>query len=86
MPANDVGKTEYEIDTWSYRRGLLDGFIPSDVSNASTFAFPLRQDGCIDDQYDYQASPSGAGRSVQSRLVTTLAVVMCCIIMLQVLS
>lgn len=60
-------KTEYEIDTWSYRRGLLDGFIPLDVSNASTFAFPLRQDGCIDDQYDYQApnrpygSPFSAG-------------------------
>lgn len=55
-----TGKTEYDIDTWSYRRGLWDGYIPQDISNASTLVFPLRGDGCIDDGAAYQA-PSRPG-------------------------
>lgn len=49
------GTTEWEIDTWSYRRGVRDGYIPTDVSNASTFAFPRLADGCVDASYNYTA-------------------------------
>ncbi|TKA70687.1 hypothetical protein B0A55_07004 [Friedmanniomyces simplex] len=41
-------KTEYDIDTWSYRRGVSDGYIPSDASNTSTYAFPVLENGCVD--------------------------------------
>ncbi|KAI9635807.1 glycoside hydrolase superfamily [Dioszegia hungarica] len=59
-------KTENDIDTWSYRRGVWDGYIPKDVSNASTLAFPLRSDGCIDDTFAYQA-PSRPGSARAAR-------------------
>lgn len=48
-------KTEYDIATWSYRRGLQDGYIPADVSNASTFVYPIRENGCVDAGYNYTA-------------------------------
>ncbi|KAK5707246.1 hypothetical protein LTR17_020879 [Elasticomyces elasticus] len=55
-------KTEYDIDTWSYRRGLSDGWIPSDASNTSTYAFPVLENGCVDTSYNYTA-PRHPGRS-----------------------
>ncbi|KAK8207665.1 hypothetical protein M8818_004319, partial [Zalaria obscura] len=48
-------KTEYDIDAWSYRRGVADGYIPSNVSDPSTYVFPLLDNGCIDISADYTA-------------------------------
>ncbi|WVF70014.1 hypothetical protein IAT40_004800 [Kwoniella sp. CBS 6097] len=48
-------KTDYDIDTWSYRRGVRQGYIPSDVSNSSTYVFPVLDDGCVDSSYNYTA-------------------------------
>lgn len=48
-------KTEYDIDTWSYRKGLDEGYIPADVSNASTLAFPVLANGCVDSSFNYTA-------------------------------
>lgn len=48
-------KTEYDIDAWSYRRGVADGYIPSNISDASTYAFPILDDGCIDTTFNYTA-------------------------------
>lgn len=56
-------KTEWEIDTWSYRRGVRDGYIPSDVSNASTLAYPILDNGCVDSSFNYTA-PKKAGSAV----------------------
>lgn len=61
-------KTEWEIDTWSYRRGWQDGWIPSDVGNRSTFAFPLLDDGCVDEQFGYEA-PEQVGMAVRPGMV-----------------
>lgn len=52
--------TEWDIDTWSYRRGLADGYVPSDVSNATTLAFPIMGNGCVDAGFAYEA-PRQAG-------------------------
>ncbi|WWD19440.1 hypothetical protein CI109_103900 [Kwoniella shandongensis] len=59
-------KTEYDIDTWSYRRGVQQGYIPKDVSNSSTFAFPILQNGCIDSSFNYTAPlrPGSAATAV----------------------
>jgi glucan 1,3-beta-glucosidase len=46
-------KTEYDIDAWSYRKGLQFQYIPSNISNASTYAFPILGDGCIDTSVKY---------------------------------
>jgi glucan 1,3-beta-glucosidase len=48
-------KTEWDIDTWSYRRGVAQGYIPSDVSNTSTYAFPVMENGCVDATFNYTA-------------------------------
>jgi hypothetical protein len=58
-----IGKTEWAIDTWSYRRGVRDGYIPSDVSNASTLAYPILGNGCVDSSFNYTA-PKKAGSAV----------------------
>lgn len=56
--------TEYDIDTWSYRRGIEDGWIPSDISNTSTYVYPLGEDGCVDAGFDYVAPlHAGAGKT-----------------------
>lgn len=57
-------KTEWDIDTWSYRRGWRDGWIPSDVSNRSTFAFPILDNGCVDSESGWQA-PERVGAASQ---------------------
>lgn len=31
------------------------GYIPSDVSNSSTYVFPLQSNGCIDPNFQYTA-------------------------------
>lgn len=61
-------KTEWEIDTWSYRRGWQDGWIPSDVGNQSTFAFPLLDNGCVDEQFGYEA-PEQVGMALRPGMV-----------------
>ncbi|WWC59257.1 uncharacterized protein I303_101807 [Kwoniella dejecticola CBS 10117] len=55
-------KTDYDIDTWSYRRGLAQGYIPSDVSNSSTLVFPILDNGCVDSTFNYTA-PRNPGSS-----------------------
>lgn len=62
-------KTEWEIDTWSYQRGWRDGWIPEDVGDEGTWAFPVLGDGCVDAGFGYEApeqvggaSASGLGR------------------------
>ncbi|KAM0722344.1 hypothetical protein Q7P37_001785 [Cladosporium fusiforme] len=54
-------KTEWDIDTWSYRRGWRDGWIPADVGNASTFAYPVLEDGCVDADFPYEAPAQVGG-------------------------
>ncbi|KAK4684779.1 glucan 1,3-beta-glucosidase, partial [Tremellales sp. Uapishka_1] len=61
-------KTEYDIDTWSYRLGVAEGYIPSDVSNSSTLVFPKLSNGCVDASYNYTApETAGAGVSGATR-------------------
>jgi glucan 1,3-beta-glucosidase len=60
-------KTEWDIDTWSYRRGQRDGWIPSDVSNRSTFAFPVLGNGCVDSDFDWDA-PAKVGAAARSEV------------------
>lgn len=65
-------KTEYDIDAWSYRKGVQQGYIPSNISDPSTYAFPIGDDGCIDASHSYTApatvttSTYGAGSSSTS--------------------
>ncbi|WRT64964.1 uncharacterized protein IL334_001905 [Kwoniella shivajii] len=56
-------KTDYDIDTWSYRRGIAQGYIPKDVSNSSTLAFPILDNGCVDSSFNYTAprNPTSTG-------------------------
>ena len=76
-------KTEWDIDTWSYRRGVADGYIPGDVSNASTYAFPVLGNGCVDAQFNYTAPlHAGAGpwaldKGVRWLLWSALSVSIC---------
>ncbi|KAF2858660.1 glycoside hydrolase family 5 protein, partial [Piedraia hortae CBS 480.64] len=51
-------KTEYDIDAWSYRRGIAEEYIPSDVSDSSKFVFPIKPNGCIDETFHYSAPKS----------------------------
>jgi len=48
-------KTEYDIDTWSYRQGIYQGYIPPDVSNASNLVYPILDNGCVDAGFNYTA-------------------------------
>ena len=48
-------QTEYDIDAWSYRKGVTEGYIPSNVSDPSTYVFPIKANGCIDTTFDYTA-------------------------------
>jgi len=48
-------KTEYDIDAWSYRKGVQQGYIPANISDPSTYAFPIGEDGCIDASHKYTA-------------------------------
>lgn len=41
-------KTEGEIDTWSYKRGITSEWIPADVSNMSQRVYSVLDDGCLD--------------------------------------
>lgn len=61
-------KTEYDIDTWSYRRGVAQGYIPSDVSNTSTLAFPMLENGCVDAGYNYTAPRHAGAASMTVRI------------------
>lgn len=55
-------KTEYDIDTWSYRNGIAEEYIPADISNASQLVFPLLENGCVDASFNYTA-PRNVGAS-----------------------
>jgi glucan 1,3-beta-glucosidase len=52
-------KTEHEIDTWSYRRGWRDGWIPADVGDRGSFVFPLisegEEAGCVNVVFEWEA-------------------------------
>jgi len=63
-------KTEYDIDTWSYRRGVEEGYIPKDVGNGSMLVFPVGEDGCVDASHQYTAPKhvGGAGGRVADSL------------------
>jgi glucan 1,3-beta-glucosidase len=60
-------KTEHEIDTWSYRRGWRDGWIPADVGDRESFVFPLisegEEAGCVDVGFEWEA-PAQVGGAV----------------------
>jgi glucan 1,3-beta-glucosidase len=47
--------TTDDINTWSYRRGIKDGWIPPNISNSSQLIFPILSNGCIDTSYNYSA-------------------------------
>lgn len=48
-------KTEYDIDAWSYRKGLADGYIPQNISDPKSLVFPIMDNGCIDKNFTYEA-------------------------------
>jgi len=48
-------KTQYDIDAWSYRKGVAEQYIPSNISDPSTLVFPILDDGCIDTSFNYTA-------------------------------
>ena len=50
-----LGKTQTSIDTWSYNRGVAQGYIPSDISNASTLAYSIMANGCVNPNSNYTA-------------------------------
>jgi glucan 1,3-beta-glucosidase len=59
-------KTEYDIDAWSYRKGIANQYIPSNISDPSTYFYPIRSDGCIDmseKNYTSPATVTSAGGS-----------------------
>ena len=51
-------KSEYDIDAWSYRKGVAEGYIPKNVSDPSSFEFPILANGCIDTSHSYTAPAS----------------------------
>ncbi|GAM91407.1 hypothetical protein ANO11243_094570 [Dothideomycetidae sp. 11243] len=68
-------KTEYDIDAWSFRKGIAQGYIPSNVSDPSTYAFPILENGCINSTFPYKAaatvSASGTASSTSSGATST---------------
>ncbi|KAK5136052.1 hypothetical protein LTR08_004306 [Meristemomyces frigidus] len=54
-------KTEYDIVSWSYRRGVQEGFIPADVGDAAGLVFPVRGDGCVDAGFAGYTAPLHTG-------------------------
>jgi glucan 1,3-beta-glucosidase len=48
-------KTEDDINTWSYRRGIAQGYIVADATNSSQYVYPLLENGCVDSTYNYTA-------------------------------
>jgi glucan 1,3-beta-glucosidase len=48
-------KTEHDVATWSYRRGIAQKFIPADARNASLLVYPVLENGCVDTSYNYTA-------------------------------
>jgi glucan 1,3-beta-glucosidase len=48
-------KTDYDVDAWSYRKGIALGYIPSNISDPSTYAYPIGSDGCIDQTFQWNA-------------------------------
>jgi glucan 1,3-beta-glucosidase len=51
-------KTEHDVNTWSYRRGIAQGYIPADSRNESLLVYPLLGSGCVDSTYNYTAPAS----------------------------
>nr|POE56713.1 putative glucan 1,3-beta-glucosidase a [Quercus suber] len=48
-------KTEGDIATWSYRRGITSKWIPADVSDPNQLAYPILASGCVDSNHSYSA-------------------------------
>nr|XP_023914747.1 probable glucan 1,3-beta-glucosidase A [Quercus suber] len=48
-------KTEGDISTWSYRRGITSKWIPADVSDPSQLVYPILENGCVDSNFSYSA-------------------------------
>jgi hypothetical protein len=48
-------KTEHDVATWSYRRGIAQEYIVADVRNSSLFVYPVLDSGCVDASYNYTA-------------------------------
>lgn len=69
-------KTEYNIDAWSYQKGVADGYIPSNISDPSTYAFPLlgtdagANVGCIDPTFDWTAPATVSSTPATSATAT----------------
>ncbi|KAF2719741.1 glycoside hydrolase family 5 protein [Polychaeton citri CBS 116435] len=54
-------KTENDANMWSYRQGITEGYIPSNVSDDTLFRYKADQDGCI---------TGGANPTVKPTLLT----------------
>ena len=83
-----AGKTDYDIDTWSYRRGVAQGYIPSDVSNTSLRVFPILENGCVDAGFNYTApkNPGGAARlHCQSHMILLMITMTLSILLMKTL-
>lgn len=66
-------QTQYDIDAWSYRKGLDLGYIPKNVSDPSTYVFPIGSDGCIDRTFNYTAPPLSSSTSSPTSTHTNTA-------------
>lgn len=82
-----------DINTWSYRRGIQDGWIPPNVGNTSQLVFPLLPNGCIDTSFGYTAPGSpepqfGGGNSIhqfaKNRIVAWLALILTAITCIEI--
>ena len=74
-----------DINTWSYRRGIQDGWIPPDIANTSQLVFPLLANGCVNSSFEYTAPSSpepqfGGGRpTIELAAWTLLLTAIACI-------
>lgn len=74
-----------DINTWSYRRGIQDGWIPPDIANTSQLVFPLLANGCVNSSFEYTAPSSpepqfGRGRpTIELAAWTLLLTAIACI-------
>lgn len=65
-------KTDYNIDAWSYQKGVQQGYIPSNISDPSTYVFPiLNETGCIDPNFNWTAPPLPASYDDNNNNPTT---------------
>lgn len=58
-------KTENDTKMWSYRRGLQEGYIPSNVSDSSLLSYKVDKHGCV---------KGAAGRAAENSKVLLMTV------------